>query len=156
MSEFLTFFEARQLGWHHGRPVWITLLPLRYRSDRLGETIHIPVDFITDGASVPRIPLAWLMAGGRGFRSATIHDWAYMRGSWLFEGQGQYDVAKDDVDEVFYESLRADPISGAGAMVARAMWLGVRAVGRGVWRDGHRRARVLNPLWSVQGWPSLA
>ena len=144
------------MGWNDGRPVWITLTPLRYQSDLLDATIRVLPEFITDAASTPRIPLAWLIAGGRGFRSATIHDWAYMRGSWLLDGQGQREVDKATVDEVFYESLRADPISGVGPTVAMMMWLAVRAGGRGIWRDGHRRARALNPIWTAQGWPTLA
>lgn len=156
MSEFLDLFEARQTGWTSGRPVWMTLNPLRYTSERLGATIHIPAEFVTDCASVPRIPFAWLLAGGRGIRSSVLHDYPYQTGYWLLEGHGQNDVPKDLVDDVFHESLLADPISGAGAFVARQMWRGVRLGGRGVWDKARDRARVLNPLWSAQGWPVLA
>jgi len=155
MSEFLDLFEARQIGWKAGRPLWMTLTPLRYRSDRLGAIIHIPAEFVTDGASVPRLPLVWLVAGGRGLRSSALHDYPYQTGYWLLEGRGQHAVPKDLVDAVFHESLLADPISGAGPFVARQMWLGVRLGGRGVW--AHKtRSGLLNPIWTAQGWPRLA
>ena len=155
MSEFLDLFEARQINWRDGRPIWMTTAILRYRSDRLGATIHIPAEFVTDCASVPRIPFAWLLAGGRGIRSSVLHDYPYQTGYWLLEGHGQNEVPKDLVDEVFHESLLADPISGAGAFVARQMWRGVRLGGRGVWDQARDRARILNPYWEATQWPGL-
>ena len=154
MSEFLGFFDAKQIGWRDGRAVWNTNAILRYKSDELGATIHIPAEFVTDAASTPRALMTWLIAGGRGFRSAVIHDWAYMRGSWLLEGHGENAVDKTTVDRTFYESLLADPISGAGSAIAWQMWMAVRMGGRGVWSNRMRSAH-LNPIWTAQGWPVL-
>lgn len=153
MSRFLDPFRGEQTGWAHGRPVWTTLAPLRYQSDRLGAIIILPSEFVTDLASVPRLPFLWLAVGGRGTRSAALHDFPYQFGFWwLFEGdrwQPQY-VSRKLVDAVYFESLLADPISGAGPVRAREMWAGVRVGGRGVWQNG--RASDLNPIWSSGGW----
>lgn len=154
MSAFLDLFVGAQIGWRNGRPLWETRAPLRYRSDLLQATIITPTEFITDGASVPRWPLLWLLAGGRGNRSAVIHDFVYQFGFWWIEmpngtWRPQY-VSRTLTDAVFYESLPADPISGVGPILARGMWSAVRVGGRGVWQNG--RASDLNPIWSSGGW----
>lgn len=154
MSAFLDQFRGAQIDFKAGRPVWITLSPLRYRSDRLDATVIVPAELVTDLASVPRLPLLWLAAGGRGTRSATIHDFAYQFGFWWIVNGirwfPQY-MSRKLADDVFYESLRADPISGAGPIRAREMWAAVRVGGRGVWADEDRKAE-LNPIWSGGGW----
>lgn len=155
MSRFLDHFRGEQVDWRTGRPIWLTLAPLRYQSERLAATIIVPAELVTDLASVPRLPLLWLAAGGRGIRSATIHDFAYMFGFWWLlndpETWWQQYVSRALADEVFYESLRADPISGAGPIRAREMWVAVRVGGRGVWANPER-ASDLNPIWSGGGW----
>ena len=60
---------------------------------------------------------------------------------------------KATVDAVFYESLLADPMSGAGPVRAWEMWAGVRLnLNGGVWGDRARRA-TLNPIWHANGAP---
>ena len=39
--------------------------------------IRVPNGFVTDFASVPRIPLAFMLFGGIGEYAAVIHDWLY-------------------------------------------------------------------------------
>ena len=155
MSAFLDLFRGEQIDFKAGRPIWITLSPLRYRSDRLDVTVIVPAELVTDLASVPRLPLLWLAAGGRGTRSATLHDFAYQFGFWWVElpdGKWwQQYVSRMLADDVFYESLLADPISGAGAVRAWEMWLAVRLGGRGIWSDSARALRF-NPIWSGGGW----
>ena len=153
MSGWLDPFRGEQIGWA-GRSIWMTLTPLRYQSDQLGgRVILIPAEFVTDLASTPRLPLVWLAVGGRGIRSSVIHDWAYVTGSWIFEGGGRFEAERRLVDAVFWESLLADPISGAGPLRAWEMWAGVRIGGRGVWGRRKARARGLNPEWTRDGWP---
>lgn len=152
-SAFLDPLDVRQVGWRDGRPVWMTLTPLRYRSTLLDAVLVVPAEFVTDLASVPRAPLAYLLAGGKGNRSAVVHDFPYQFGYWLREGRSRLLVpAKRLPDAVFYESLLADPVSGADGLTAWLMGAMVRAFGRGVWADGDR-AGVLNPVWSANGGP---
>lgn len=153
MSRFLDSFEGRQIGWSGGRSIWSTLAPLRYESVLIGgRVIVIPSDFVTDLASVPRLPLLWLAVGGRGIRSSVVHDWAYQRNSWLMDDGSTLPAEKALVDAVFYESLLADSISGVGPVRAWEMWAGVKIGGSRAWSDS-RRAAVLNPLWTATGWP---
>lgn len=156
-SEFLDPLRLEQTGWKDGRPVWMTLTPLRYRSDLLGITLVVPAKMISDLASVPRLPILWLATGGRGPRSAVLHDMPYQFGFWLRDveesGGGRRYVRKDEADAVFYESLEADPMSGANRVRAWEMLAGVRInMNGGVWGD-RARTRALNPIWSASGRP---
>jgi len=156
MSAFLDQFRGAQTGWSDGRAVWTTLAPLRYQSTLLMATVIVPAVFITDLASVPRVPVLWLAAGGRGTRSSTLHDFPYQFGFWWIINQDsgrwvRYEVNKSLTDEVFHESLLADPISGAGRVRAWEMYQAVRWGGRGVWAD-QKRATALNPCWSAGRW----
>ena len=152
MSAFLDRLQAEQTDWRMGRSVWITLAPLRYRSDRLNAEVVIPARFVTDFASVPRLPLAWLLAGGRGTRSAVLHDFPYQFGYWLTSEGERLTVKRGLVDDVFRESLPADPISGAGAVMAATMYAAVRIGGWPSWQARAARTPALNPKWSREGW----
>jgi hypothetical protein len=61
---------------------WMLLLPfeakLFYPSGD-EEWLIVPAGFTTDGASVPRIPGAYMLFGGRARKAATLHDYAYER-----------------------------------------------------------------------------
>lgn len=75
----------------------------------------VPHGYITDLASVPRVPLAYLLAGGRAPKSAVLHDWLYTT-----------QAGKDYADEVFYWAMKAEKIPG---WIASLMNYGVRAFG---------------------------
>jgi hypothetical protein len=80
--------------------------------------IHVPHGFVTNFASVPRLPFAYLLFGGRGNRAAVVHD-------YLYEPPTAH--PREWCDEVFYAGLRAIPEITEEA--ARAMYAGVRAGG---------------------------
>lgn len=146
---FLDPFRGEQTGWLDGRAVWTTLAPLRYHHAAHG-VLAIPAEFITDLASTPRAPFTFWIAGGRGTRSAVLHDFVYQFGYWPRVGGGRVYVTKGEADAAFYASLLADPISGAVGWVARAMYEAVRFGGRGIWRCDARR-NAMNPIWSMTG-----
>lgn len=152
MSRFHARLQLAQTGWQKGRAVWTTLAPLPYHSDVLGETVVVPEEFITDLASVPRLPIAWLVAGGRGSRSAVVHDFAYQFGQWPRQDGEPSQTDRRLADAVFRESLAADDISGAGPLAQRLMWLAVRIFGRSAWTA--ERTHNLNPVWSAEGLPN--
>lgn len=151
MSKFLDKLKLVQTGWRQGRAVWTTLAPLPYRSDLLGKTIVIPEEFITDLASVPRAPIAWLIAGGKGSRSALLHDFAYQFGQWSLETGEPLHTDRRLADSVFRESLAADEMGGAGPVAQRVMWLTVRLLAKFAWKGD--RTQELNPVWSAEGLP---
>lgn len=62
--------------------VWRLSEPLVFVSDEVGKII-VPPLFLTDFASVPRIPFAFLLTGNTGRYAATVHDYLY--GNHLFD-----------------------------------------------------------------------
>jgi len=74
-SEFLTDLDCRLK--HGSDTVYVLLSELVYHSTLLGYDIHIPSEFETDFASVPRIPIVYSLWGDRAHREAVVHDYLY-------------------------------------------------------------------------------
>jgi hypothetical protein len=118
MSHFVTDLEVR---WHttdtspDKRGTRSLLSPLVYSSDLLGRLVIVPAGFVTDFASVPRIPVAFLLAGDAAHEAAVVHDWLY----------STHEVDRATSDAVFREAC----LIGEPAWRAWLMWLGVRVGG---------------------------
>lgn len=75
--EFLTELDVRAVP-----AGWMLLLPLEaklFYPNGDEEWLIVPSGFTTDGASVPRLPLAYMLFGGRARKAATLHDYCYER-----------------------------------------------------------------------------
>lgn len=100
-----------------GRGVWAVSTPFVYQSDVLGKTITVEIGFLTDFASVPRIPGVFDAFGDRAHKAAVIHDWLYHH----------HEVcSKDQADSVLKEAMI---VTGIEPEVAEAFYLGVQAFG---------------------------
>lgn len=102
-----------------GRGTWRLLGRLGYSSDLIGQ-VDVPQGFVTDLASVPRLPVAYFLAGGMAHAAAVVHDWLYTT----------HQVERAAADAVFREACQA---CGVSAWRAWVMWLGVRAGGASSW-----------------------
>lgn len=109
-TAFLTSLDVRCLG----NKEWALLAPFVVVVK--GKLIRVPLGFVTDFASVPRIPLAFTLFGGIGDRAATVHDWLYSTG----------EVSRQEADEILKTLLVAE---GAGGLRASLMYAGVRVGG---------------------------
>ena len=142
MSYFLDPLDLRLRG--AGR--WMTLRPFRYQSDVGDCTVIVPAEFITDLASVPRVPFAYLLTGGRAPGPSVIHDFLYQHPDWENRELG---------DAIFAEAMGVEQpelgFEGEGSVIRGLMWAGVRAGGWYPWNK--HRGQVLNPVWSTTGWP---
>jgi hypothetical protein len=98
---------------------WRLQTPFYVRVD--DKEIVIPEGFETDLASVPRVPIAFLVAGAKGNHAAVIHDWLYSQ---------HYN--REWADSVFYNALRHD---GVGFFTSRIMFAAVRMFGGSYYRD---------------------
>lgn len=96
LSAYLTPVDLRLVG----PDTWLLLAPLRYHSDLLRNVVHVPAGFRTDLASVPRLPLAYLMAGGHAPASAIVHD-------WLIETDTEWVLAA----QVFREAMAVEGVA---------------------------------------------
>lgn len=103
-----------------GRGTWRLLARLVYVSPLAGRAFVVPEDFITDFASVPRIPIAFLLTGDMAQAAAVVHDWLYTT----------HEVERAVADDIFYEAAVSLGISRWQAWL---MWAGVRIGGGGSW-----------------------
>lgn len=112
MSQFLTQLQVEQIT----DDKWLLLRPLVYRSDRLDATLIVPRGFVTDFASVPRLPFVYWLAGGKATKAAVVHDFLYRKSG----------VSRADADHVFAEAMEA---SGQAAWRRGLMYAGLRLGG---------------------------
>lgn len=82
--------------------------------------ITVPQGFITDLASVPRLPVMFMAFEGKARRSAVLHDFLYER---------QYPRAW--ADAVFYAAMKNE----VNNLDQYLMWLAVRLGGQSAWAD---------------------
>lgn len=111
MAQFNTPLVVSQLT----ADLWRVEAPLVYESDVLARTVEVPVGFITDFASVPRLPLAYSFAGNRAHRAAVVHDYLYSTGE-----------DRKKADETFLEAMQE---TGISRILRRAMFSAVRLFG---------------------------
>jgi hypothetical protein len=124
-AAFLTQLGLNRLpvdGSADRRGSWQLQRRLTYRSAIAGRTFAVPRGFVTDLASVPRVPVAFLFAGDCAHAAAVVHDWLY-----TVHPDG---MTRADCDAVFRE---AAAVCGEPAWRCWLMWLGVRAGGAGPW-----------------------
>ena len=79
MAQFLTDLETVCVDdlAANGRGFWKITQPFAYESDLLGRTITVEPGFITDYASIPRVPVIYLLFGDTSHKAAVIHDWLF-------------------------------------------------------------------------------
>ena len=105
-----------------GRGTWRLLDTVVFLSARYGRIVA-PAGFVTDLASVPRLPVAYFLAGGLAHAAAVVHDWLY----------DSHELTRAQADAVFREAAQA---CGVSAWRSWLMWAGVRRGGGNAWREG--------------------
>lgn len=112
-SFFVTSLSVENIGDER----WRLLAPLVYYSDHLKRSLAVPAGFLTDFASVPRLPFVYWLLGGKATKAAVVHDFLYRK---------QSGVSRADADSVFVEAMEA---TGQSAWRRSLMWAGLRAGG---------------------------
>lgn len=112
MSGFYDNLDVTQIGPDR----WRLDAPLRYQSNAASDVIEVPAGFVTDFATVPRVPVAYLLFDGYGDRAAVIHDFLYRNGKFT----------RSICDQVFHEALLSD---GVSRWRAAMMYAAVRVFG---------------------------
>lgn len=97
--------------------LWQLTEPLVYYSQKLQRSLAVPAGFVTDFASVPRLPFVYWLLGGRASKAAVIHDLLYRIGSG---------VSRADADAILVEAMEA---TGQAPWRRRLMWQGLRIGG---------------------------
>lgn len=140
MGKFLTPLKVELI--QHEPALWKLTEPLIYDSNSLNSLIIVPAGTITNFASVPRIPIAYMITGGIGNAAATLHDWLYTNPH--YSGVGLGIVTRKQADKVLLgaaiDGMRIEG-DGLGTAIynqinylrAKMMYLAVRLFGAGHW-----------------------
>ena len=83
---------------------WMVLKELRYLSALTQKAYTIEAGFEFDGASVPRIPVAYWLTGNTAWLAAVVHDYLYANAPYI--------ETKHTADAIFAEIMDADFYSG--------------------------------------------
>lgn len=124
MSKFLTRLDMDLMVDPQGIPLknrggeqlYQLNTPLIYQSDVAGITITVPAGFVTDLASIPRLPFIYLLLAKVADLPGVVHDWAYSTGK----------LPREMADRVLREACL---LIGVPAWKATAIYWGVRVGG---------------------------
>jgi hypothetical protein len=81
----------------------------------LDVTVTVPAGFMTDFASVPRLPLIYYVCGNQAHEASVVHDYLYSLDSMPL-------VDKNTADRIFYDAMIE---MGLDRHIARMMYDGV-------------------------------
>jgi hypothetical protein len=119
---FRTALDLREADENQDDGKWMVCAPLiyasRYTAPPLAtlRSFEVPVGFQTDLASVPRLPVVYLLCGGRATKPAVLHDYLYSTGL----------VPREIADAIFREAMKSVCVPAAYRWL---MWAGVRVGG---------------------------
>lgn len=113
-ARFLTTLRTDRVGLASADRILLGVLA--FESVLLNRVVIVPTGFVTDGPSVPRGPVIYLLFGGVGDEAAVVHDYLYATGL----------VPRKVADEVYAEALKA---CGVPAWRRGPMWAAVRLFG---------------------------
>jgi hypothetical protein len=130
MSKFLSELCLKDNGDDH---TWTLLSDLVYQSDLLDCTVTIPKGFITDLASVPRVPFIWESWGNRAHYEAVVHDYLYCLGAVP-------DVTYRQANRVFLEAME---VRGKSIWIRWPMFWGVCLGGWTSWKKRNIKDRMV-------------
>lgn len=101
---FITDLVARKSRERHSNSdsdgPWVLVESIFYYSALYDTVFIVPSGFTTDFASVPRLPLAYLLTGDTVHAPAVVHD-------WLIRFKK---VPRVDADRIFLEAMKADGV----------------------------------------------
>ena len=124
MSKFLTELDTHLKC--DSDNVWVLGSPLVYDSDLVGR-IEVPSGFETDFASVPRVPIFYMLFGDRAHREAVLHDYLYRIDAAPL-------VTYSQANKVFLEAMA---LREKSVFIRYPMWWGVVLGGWTAWKKKH-------------------
>jgi hypothetical protein len=110
-------FRSRMNARYEPNGTWTLRRDLVYASIVTGKVYRVPSGFNSDLASVPRLPIVYLMVANTATEPAVLHDYLYRTGV----------EDRTTCDAIFREAMEA---TGVPAWRRNLMWLGVRVGGR--------------------------
>ena len=116
---FINALDYCEVGEKGGKTIYRLNNPLVYQSKNLGKII-VPTFFYTDLASVPRVPLIYMIWGNRAHREAVLHDFLYRK-------DAKPQLSFSEANNIFKEAMIS---RGQPFYIYHPMWLGVTLGGK--------------------------
>jgi hypothetical protein len=114
----ISLLDAKAIGERNKRVIWKLNSPLGFRFDN-GTYLWVPKGFESDFASVPRIPIVYMLWGDRAHRESILHDYFYRRDCALA-------VTRAEADKFFQMAMVSQ---GQPFYIVYPMYVGVRIGG---------------------------
>jgi hypothetical protein len=114
---------------------WEVLQPFQYKIGSIdsSEVIEVPIGFITDFASIPKLFWNVLSPWGVYGKAAVIHDWLYKNNGKV----GKYTYTRKQCDQIFLEAM---VVLKVGNFTRWLMYNAVRWFGQGTWNSYAKKA----------------
>jgi hypothetical protein len=122
MSKFITQQMHIECADDKDDGLWILSEPLSYYSDIAHQVIVVPAGFHTDLASVPRLPIIFLLCGDSTREASVIHDYLYT--THIFSRKISDSILKE-----------ASEVTDISLWRRNLMWFGVRIGGWYFWNN---------------------
>lgn len=117
-----------------GHRLWRVTRPLIFELS-CGERVTVPINFITDGASCPKI--LWSLCSpmsGPQVEAAVLHDFLYSKDSSSLTKGILYSHDRKQADQIFYDTMISNRTS---KWKAKLIYRGVRLCGSRSWKACH-------------------
>ena len=101
------------------KPFIVSFSPgIKLKNDFRRVQLRVPSEFITDFASVPRLPVVWLLTGDRARRAAVVHDYLCSLKTCTYQ----------EAAKAFEACMREEKVSWwrRWAMTKAVLWFGPR------------------------------
>lgn len=136
-----TELVSKKVGYQDGKTIWELHEMLSWCNGIY--TVVVPVGFQCDFASVPRLPVAYLLVGGMGEIAGTVHDYLYREGAQLVDGRVTREPSRSEADYIFYNILGEEGVSW---WKRKAMYHAVRYCAGQHWQ----KRKVMEPFIQQQ------
>jgi len=138
-----TELVAKKIGEQDGKAIWELHEPLEWTNGIM--KLKVPALFQCDYASVPRIPIAFMLMGDTAHEAGTVHDYLYREGAVLEDERVTRECTRDEADKIFLIIMGE---MGINWFKRQAMYRAVRLGASAHWR----KRKVLEPFMEGYKW----
>lgn len=134
---------AKKIGEQDSKAIWELHEPLEWTNGVW--KVIVPALFQCDYASVPRIPIAFMLVGDTAHEAGTVHDYLYREGAQLIDGRVTREPTRQEADDIFLKIMGE---MGINWFKRQAMYRAVRLGASRHWRV----RKVMEPFMEGYKW----
>lgn len=108
---------------------WEVLQDFKYQTPIINGVVKVPSGFVTDFASVPRLPIVYFLTGNTAHKAAVIHDYLYRT----------HICNRRQADRIFKEAMKLTGVPGWRRFL---MYSALRLCAAGTWKKVYNPKRL--------------